>query len=145
MGTMKRIHTFFLAFFLCFFLGAGEVKAQNAKARALGSMALYGTIGGSLLGTATLAFGNGARAIAQGASLGLYAGLIFGSYVVLSHGFQREYDDEYGILSPENHKNKELLLNERRQVLASLYDPRKKSRKNNKGWGFYFPILEVTY
>jgi len=86
MGIMKKIHTFFLAVFLCFFLGGGEVKAQNAKARALGSMALYGTIGGSLLGTATLAFGNSARAIAQGASLGLYAGLIFGSYVVLSHG-----------------------------------------------------------
>ena len=74
MGIMKRIHTFFLAFFLCFFLGAGEVKAQNAKARALGSMALYGTIGGSLLGTATLAFGNSARAIAQGASLEFMGG-----------------------------------------------------------------------
>ena len=143
MGIMKRIHTFFLAISLCFFLGGGEARAQNAKSRALGSMALYGTIGGALLGTATLAFGNSARSIAQGASLGLYAGLIFGSYVVLSHGFQREYDDEYGALFPE--KDQELFRGGRQQALASLYDPREKVRKSNQGWGFYFPILAMTY
>ena len=143
MGIMKKIHTFFLAVFLCFFLGGGEVKAQNAKARALGSMALYGTIGGSLLGTATLAFGNSARAIAQGASLGLYAGLIFGSYVVLSHGFQREYDDEYGSFFPE--KNNRLFRTRRQQVVSQLYDSRKKTKKTNQGWAFYVPILAMTY
>ncbi len=53
--------------------------------KALGSMALYGTVGGLLLGTASLAFGTDPRSIAKGASLGLYAGLIFGGYVVVSH------------------------------------------------------------
>ena len=143
MEVMKRIHTFFLAVSLCFFLGGGEAQAQDAKSRALGSMALYGTIGGALLGTATLAFGNGARAIAQGASLGLYAGLIFGTYVVLSHGFQREYDDEYGHFFQE--KGKEFLVNGHQQAFSTLYDPRKKAQKNNKGWGFYVPILALSY
>jgi hypothetical protein len=42
-----------------------------------------------------MAFGNSSRAIAQGASLGLYAGIFFGSYVLLSH-YQKQvgsYDD----------------------------------------------------
>ena len=140
---MKRIRTFFLAFSLCFFLGGGEARAQDAKSRALGSMALYGTIGGALLGTATLAFGNSARAIAQGASIGLYAGLIFGTYVVLSHGFQREYDDEYGYLFRE--KDKELLRSGYQHTFSRFYEPRKKVQKNNRGWAFYVPILAMSY
>lgn len=56
-------------------------------------MAAYGTVGGALLGTASLAFGSSGRAVAQGASLGLYAGLAFGAYVVVSHQVKR-YNDE---------------------------------------------------
>ncbi len=73
---------------------------MDPKIKALGSMALYGTIGGILLGTASLAFGAESRAIAKGASLGLYAGLLFGGYVVLGHALRRknrrpEYIDDY--------------------------------------------------
>lgn len=55
----------------------------------------YGTGGGALLGAASLAFGTSTRAIAQGASLGLYAGILFGGYVLVSHHQKRygSYDD----------------------------------------------------
>ena len=52
-------------------------------------MAGYGVVGGALLGTASLAFGSGGRSIAKGASLGLYAGLIFGGYVILSYEMKK--------------------------------------------------------
>lgn len=45
----------------------------------------YGVVGGGLLGLASMAFGQTSRAIAQGASLGLYAGIIFGAYVIYTH------------------------------------------------------------
>ena len=53
-------------------------------------MALYGTIGGFLLGTASLAFHKDGRSISRGASLGLYTGLLFGGYVVGSHYLTRQ-------------------------------------------------------
>lgn len=65
------------------------------KAKAFLTILGYGTAGGALLGAASLAFGTNSRAIAQGASLGLYAGIIFGSYVLISHHNKRygSYDD----------------------------------------------------
>lgn len=62
-----------------------------AKARAFLTIAGYGTAGGAILGAASLAFGTSTRAIAQGASLGLYAGLIFGTYVLVSHHQKSRY------------------------------------------------------
>ena len=58
---------------------------MSPKARAFLTVAGYGAGGGALLGLASMAFGTSPRAIAQGASLGLYAGLIFGTYVIVSH------------------------------------------------------------
>ncbi|MBA2403875.1 MAG: hypothetical protein H0V66_03815, partial [Bdellovibrionales bacterium] len=81
----------FLSLFLALFITLAVVKPQTAqaempaKAKAILTMAAYGTAGGALLGFATMAFGNSSRAVAQGASLGLYAGLIFGAYVLVSH------------------------------------------------------------
>lgn len=74
-------------------------KAQAAmppKAKAFLLVAGYGAASGALLGFASMAFGTSSRAIAQGASLGLYAGLLFGTYVVVSHGQRRDgyYDDK---------------------------------------------------
>lgn len=60
------------------------------------TIAGYGAASGALLGAASMAFGTSTRAIAQGASLGLYAGIIFGTYVLVSH-HQRSrgyYDDD---------------------------------------------------
>ncbi len=62
-----------------------EAQALDPKAKAFMIMTAYGTVGGALLGFATLAFGNNSRAIAQGASLGLYAGIGFGAYVINTH------------------------------------------------------------
>ncbi len=65
------------------------------KAKAFLTIVGYGTASGALLGAATMAFGTSSRAISQGASLGLYAGIIFGSYVLLSHHNRRQgsYED----------------------------------------------------
>lgn len=72
-----------------------ESRAEmDPKMKALASMALYGTIGGVLLGTASLAFGTEPRSIAKGASLGLYAGLLFGGYVVVSHVMKKSRDNQ---------------------------------------------------
>lgn len=64
-------------------------QAIDPRAKALGAMALYGTVGGTLLGTASLAFGSSGRSVAKGASLGLYAGILFGSYIVISHAYRK--------------------------------------------------------
>lgn len=91
----------FISLFIVLFLTLSVFRPQEAraempaKARAFLTMAGYGAGGGALLGVATMAFGNSTRAVAQGASLGLYAGLIFGSYVLISH-YQKQsgnYDD----------------------------------------------------
>lgn len=74
---------------------------MDPKIKALGSLAAYGTIGGALLGTASLAFGAGGRSVAKGASLGLYAGLIFGGYIVLTH--QMSKNRSYENKSEENY------------------------------------------
>lgn len=81
-----------------------KAQALDSKTKAFIVMCTYGTVGGALLGFATMAFGTNSRAIAQGASLGLYAGIAFGSYVIFSHGKQSApggyYEDEYGPVDP---------------------------------------------
>lgn len=76
------------------------------KGKVLLSMAGYGTMGGALLGLASLAFGTNSRSVAIGASVGLYAGLLFGGYIVLSHQYQKKFggqeedptvDSPYGV------------------------------------------------
>lgn len=70
---------------------------MDPKVKVVATTALYGTVGGALLGTASLAFGTGGRSVAIGSSLGLYAGLLFGSYVVVTHQMkQRGYYDQEG-------------------------------------------------
>jgi hypothetical protein len=74
-----------------------DAQAQMpAKARAFLTIAGYGAGGGALLGLASMAFGNSTRAVAQGASLGLYAGILFGTYVLVSHHQKQvgSYDDD---------------------------------------------------
>lgn len=79
-----------LIVFIFAFGAAAPAKAElDVRIKALGAMALYGTVGGALLGTASLAFGADGRSVAKGASLGLYAGLLFGSYVVVSHAYKK--------------------------------------------------------
>ena len=80
-----------------FFLNTQEAKAQiPPKAKAFITICAYGAGGGAMLGMASMAFGMSSRAIAQGASLGLYAGIFFGTYVLVSHHQKRfgQYDDK---------------------------------------------------
>ena len=58
----------------------------NPKIKTIGLNAVYGSVGGALLGISSLAFGAQGRVVAKGASLGLYCGLAFGVYVVMTHG-----------------------------------------------------------
>ena len=81
----------FLSLFLALFITVSVIRPQSAhaeipvKAKAFLTIAGYGTAGGALLGLASMAFGGSTTSVAKGASLGLYAGLLFGTYVLVSH------------------------------------------------------------
>jgi hypothetical protein len=93
---MKLLITFSIFLSLTFVLKPIEARAElPPKAKAFLTMAGYGAGGGALLGAASMAFGSSVRAIPQGASLGLYAGILFGTYVLVSHHNKRfgSYDD----------------------------------------------------
>lgn len=93
---MKKILvTIICSIFLFTAMPKPSAQAQiPPKAKAFMVVTGYGTVGGALLGFASMAFGTNSRAIAQGASLGLYAGIIFGTYVLVSHN-RSMYPDEY--------------------------------------------------
>ena len=92
---------FFISITLCFTLFFSSTTfAMDQKLKILGTMSGYGIVGGALLGAATMAFGTSARAVAKGASLGLYGGIIFGTYVILSYeikkrGFNEQPHEDY--------------------------------------------------
>jgi hypothetical protein len=93
---MKRLKNCGLVLVILFSLLGNNVFAQaqsqgglDPRMKALGLMAAYGAIGGFLLGTASLAFDTPGRAPFIGASLGLYAGMLFGGYIVVSHAMKK--------------------------------------------------------
>jgi hypothetical protein len=67
--------------------GIGQAHAINPSGRLMITTASYGTACGAVLGAASMAYGTRIRAIAVGASLGLYAGLLFGGYILVSHSY----------------------------------------------------------
>ena len=88
----KLLFSFALIFSLLF---SSASFALDPKLKIIGTMSGYGVVGGALLGAATMAFGTSSRAIARGASLGLYGGLIFGSYIILSYEMKkRGYNEQ---------------------------------------------------
>lgn len=86
-----HLRTLFLLFALIF--SASTAWGFNPKVKAIGLNAVYGSIGGAILGVSSLAFGAKGRVVAKGASLGLYFGLVFGAYVVITHGRGYGLDD----------------------------------------------------
>lgn len=77
---------------------------MDPKVKAITTMAAYGTVGGALLGTASLAFGAKGRSVAIGASLGLYAGILFGTYIIVTHSMgQKGYYDQPQPVRQENY------------------------------------------
>lgn len=93
---MNRFKSFLVALVVFSFVSyTPKAHAIPPKAKAFLVVSAYGTVGGALLGFATLAYGANSRAIAQGASLGLYAGIIFGSYILATHKSPDERMQEY--------------------------------------------------
>lgn len=93
---MRKLLTFALVALTLIVLSPRPARAEiPVKAKAFLTIVGYGTAGGAILGAATMAFGTSTRAVAQGASLGLYAGILFGTYVLVSHaqGRQGYYED----------------------------------------------------
>jgi len=76
---------------LSFFVGlVPKVQAEiDPRVKTVGVMAGYGAASGTLLGIATLAFDGEVKNIAKGASIGLYAGILFGSFIVISHHMRK--------------------------------------------------------
>lgn len=94
---MKKLFSALLILITVSILSPNKAQAQiPVKAKAFLTIVGYGTAGGALLGAASMAFGTSTRAVAQGASLGLYAGILFGTYVLVSHaqGRQGTYSDD---------------------------------------------------
>ncbi len=92
----KTFCTLLVVLFTLTIVSPREARAEMpVKAKAFLTIVGYGTAGGAILGAASTAFGTSTRAIAQGASLGLYAGILFGTYVLVSHHNKRygSYDD----------------------------------------------------
>lgn len=90
-----------LALVLGLFLAPERARAQmDPRIKTLGVITAYGIVGGALLGTATLAFNTRGRSPFIGASLGLYAGLLFGGYIVAGHLYRR-----YRINNPTSREN----------------------------------------
>lgn len=96
---IKKI--FLITLFISTISTSFQARADmDPKVKIMALNAGYGTVGGALLGTAAMAFGGSTRSIAVGASLGLYAGLIFGGYIIGSHEYrkhqnQRPSDENY--------------------------------------------------
>ena len=89
---MKNIFVTFtvLIFLIVPFNKVEAAPNLNPKAKAFLLMTAYGTVGGFLLGSASLAFDTPGRSPFIGASLGLYAGIAFGSYVLVSHYVEKD-------------------------------------------------------
>lgn len=98
--SMKKIIIASTVCFTLLFSSLSQAAGVDPKLKMVATMAGYGVVGGALLGTATLAFGSGGRSIAKGASLGLYAGILFGGYIILNYemkkrGFGAESKGDY--------------------------------------------------
>lgn len=94
---MRKLLCIFLVLLVTTFIKPPAAQAEiPARAKAFLTIIGYGTAGGALLGAASLAFGNSTRAVSQGASLGLYGGIIFASYILVSHHNRNKgsYDDD---------------------------------------------------
>lgn len=116
--------------------------AFDPKLKVVAESAGYGVVAGTLLGTATLAFGGEGRNIAKGASLGLYAGLLFGAYVVASYemkkrgwGEEKNSEDYY----PDESAKLDFSLED------ELYANSRKEKEQNGAVLFHVPVVNFTF
>jgi hypothetical protein len=161
---MKKLLTLFLAVTISTsILIPSRAQADvPAKAKAFLTVSGYGATGGALLGLASMAFGTSSRAIAQGASLGLYAGILFGTYVLVSHHQKRYgsyddssspytdstdvYGDEYNSSEggSDTRKNSRGGFFDRMEVMEHQLNNRAFSAQSDKRRGSALPPLKVN-
>jgi uncharacterized membrane protein YgdD (TMEM256/DUF423 family) len=84
---MKPVHSIAsILICLCVMLGSFTAHAADNPGREFMMSCTYGVLAGTLVGAASLAFtnkpGDNINRLARGASLGLYAGILLGVYVV---------------------------------------------------------------
>ena len=96
----------------------------------------YGTVGGALLGLASMAFGGKAINIAKGASVGLYSGILFGAYVIYSH-------DSYTPAGPQEMDNSSNYGTIDLQIKTSEYMETLIAQDSAKSW--YMPIIDFRF
>ncbi|MCY4643032.1 MAG: hypothetical protein OXB88_00275 [Bacteriovoracales bacterium] len=90
MKFFKSLKTAFIFWILLltFFFPSAVSWGMDSKAQVLLRAGYYGSVAGALLGVASLAFGSGPRSVAQGASLGLYGGLLFGGHLIFDSRYK---------------------------------------------------------
>jgi hypothetical protein len=149
-----RMHFKFIKKILLVVMILGVVSIQSKPAHALSPKvkvlaitAGYGAVAGTLIGLASLAFGTKSKSIFIGASLGLYAGLIYGGYLIMypppAPGQEPNRDDDiypnerYSLLVSET-DHEEALIAMRGDALSG---PSQDSGKPS----FHMPLLEVTF
>jgi len=81
-----------------------HLRVMGKRAKVVGKAALYGTGGGVIVGLASQVVKKEAKNILVGGSLGLYAGIILGIYVISSSGGGAPYEgpdtyEDYGDFS----------------------------------------------
>ena len=115
--------------------------SADAKFRTLAVTSAYGTVGGLLLGTASLAFGTSGRAVAKGASLGLYAGILFGGYIIVSHSLRSGEWDRYF----ENNHNIPSSPYDNTNYYDFNYSNIESSKKKDSITQFYMNMVNYTF
>ncbi len=128
-----------------------SANALDPKLMVVAESAGYGTVAGALLGTATLAFGGNGRNIAKGASLGLYAGLIFGGYIITSYemkkrgwGQEKQQEDYY----PEtdgNYGESSSVFREFDELYGQQDQDKMKGKNGSTELSFALPILNIKF
>jgi len=127
-------------FVFCLLMIALLVPSSHALSPQVKVIAItsgYGAVAGTLVGLASMAFGTKSKAIFVGASLGLYAGILTGAYLVMyppenSREVPNREDDIY----PNERYNK-LLLPET-EMLARLSHEKQKPV-------FHLPLVQVIF
>jgi len=170
---LKKIILVFFILFINTHFKVAYGENIDPRLKAVGTMAAYGTIGGVLLGTATLAFDSSPRSPFIGASLGLYAGIIFGGYVVGTHYVGKrspnptEEDAEYypetsdspyesPFSNPFSSGQDEDDKEDNRPDMLQRWDPTWGRNHNGRKWNrsrkykndvplFYLPLLNMNF
>ena len=118
--------------------------------KTFGTSALWGTLGGALLGGAAMAFGTNASSIAKGASLGLYAGLLYGGYLMVDYGMNNSESDMDGrYQSPggggyDSQDYNDLYFGNRWKPGIGGWKNNKKSKEDN-GLKVFFNLFQTNF